>query len=219
MNAVRMKLQSEASYVRNTLAVEDAVPIIARGQPEAIVMIGTYSALAKFVQLVKTNTTLYPNAANILFLTVSFVGSEAYAPQLGSYYQNNIISQVVPGPTDRRYKLIRDYQAALQAAAPGTATSYVSLEGYLVGKFISMALKGAASLTRSSFVQNIYDYAKFYMGGITAGPFSDCTTDIQQYPINSDVCGCNSGLRQVWLVSRLFSCFHIVVCHSSEQYF
>src|SRR3989338_508063 len=111
------------------------------GQPEAIVMIGTYAALSKFVIQVKTNTTLYPNAASIVFLTVSFVGSEAFAQQLGNLYENVIITQVVPNPGNKTFKVVRDYLKALDATSPGTSSSYVSFEGYLIGQVVSMALR------------------------------------------------------------------------------
>jgi hypothetical protein len=164
-------------------------------------MIGTYAALSKFVILVKTNTTLYPNAANIIFLTVSFVGSEAFAQQLGNLYHNVIITQVVPNPGNKTFKVVRDYLKALDAASPGSASSYVSFEGYLIGSMVSMALRESYMQTRAGFLNTIYENEIFYLGGLVAGPYSDCNVDTQQYPPNSDVCGCNSGLRRIWTVS------------------
>ena len=95
MTALGLTLLSSGTYERNTLNVESAVTDISYGGPEAIVvcsflqcnftnsyqMIGTALPLAKFVGLVK-NSNLYKNRDSMVFITLSFVGSSAFAAAL-----------------------------------------------------------------------------------------------------------------------------------------
>jgi hypothetical protein len=74
MGFVGLKLVAQATFVRNTLDIEAGSDILAQRGPDvqAIVMIGTYAPLAKFVRYVKQKNGTYQfnNPDKILFLTV-----------------------------------------------------------------------------------------------------------------------------------------------------
>ena len=64
-------------YQRNTSAVKRAVHNLVSADPEAIIMIGAYSPVAKTITLAREDI-------DPVFATVSFVGSNALANELGA---------------------------------------------------------------------------------------------------------------------------------------
>ncbi len=129
-------------YERNTADVHAAVSEILRNlsNVRAVVMVPTYKAAAQFVMKLKDK------GANIIFTSVSFVGSNALAEeltQLGKgYAEGVIVTQVVPLP-DSKSTAVLHYQDLLQKYAPGEKPDFVSLEGYIAGALMVEALKRA----------------------------------------------------------------------------
>ncbi len=127
-------------YERNTADVHAAVSEILRNlsNVRAVVMVPTYKAAAQFVMKLKDK------GANIIFTSVSFVGSNALAEeltQLGKGYADGVIvTQVVPLP-DSKSTAVLHYQDLLQKYAPGEKPDFVSLEGYIAGALMVEALK------------------------------------------------------------------------------
>jgi ABC-type branched-subunit amino acid transport system substrate-binding protein len=126
-----------ARYTRNTLNVEDAVAALldAPIEPQAVIMVSSYAASAKFIRLAKRDMP------NLLFLIVSFGGGGALIRELGNDSDGVIVTQVVPSP-DSDLPLIRQYRKDLQRHQPGAAPDYVSLEGYIVARIFVEALRG-----------------------------------------------------------------------------
>ena len=75
-------------YVRNSSAVKRAAFDIVEADPEAVIMIGAYSPVARTIQL--TRQDIDP-----VFMTVSFVGSNALAQELGPEGAGVYVTQVV----------------------------------------------------------------------------------------------------------------------------
>lgn len=84
-----MKLVAEGTYARNTTAVKAALLDIRKADPDAVFMVGAYKPIAEFVKLAR-KLKMDPT-----FITISFVGSEALAAELGPDGASVIISQVV----------------------------------------------------------------------------------------------------------------------------
>nr|CAG4714127.1 unnamed protein product [Naegleria fowleri] len=192
VDRLKIPLCSSGTFTRNTLNVENAFYSIGSCNPEAIVLVGTYAPLAKFIKLVKniaflnhtnddnSNQTYgYRNADRIIFLTVSFVGSAALTEDLiktplpslqfgSNYYTDNvIITQVVPSPMDTSFPIVRSYQRAISQYSNQIRSSYtfIELEGYMVGKFIYNVFKNMVgqNLTRSNFIASSYfDFTSDY---------------------------------------------------------
>jgi ABC-type branched-subunit amino acid transport system substrate-binding protein len=98
------------SFERNTLAIEGGLAKIKDSRPEAIVMVGTYSPLAKFVKEAKR-----AGLTKTIFYTVSFVGPEAFAKELGTESENVIITTVVPPyETATPLPIVDEYLKALK---------------------------------------------------------------------------------------------------------
>ena len=128
-------------YTRNTLAVKSALLDLARGSPEAVVIIGAYQPVAELIKWARY-TGMDP-----IFMTVSFVGSNALALELGPATADGpggegvFVTQVVPFPTDDSVPIVASYLKALEAHGSGAVPSFVSLEGYMAGRLTIAVLE------------------------------------------------------------------------------
>eukprot|EP01126_Amoeba_proteus_P002056 TRINITY_DN10649_c0_g1_i1.p1 TRINITY_DN10649_c0_g1~~TRINITY_DN10649_c0_g1_i1.p1 ORF type:complete len:1013 (-),score=157.04 TRINITY_DN10649_c0_g1_i1:309-3347(-) len=182
--------ESWGVYPRNTVAVQAGLENITMGSPQAIVMIGTYTPLRIFIEKLRA----IPRFADCYFLTVSFVGAEAFATEL----QTNMIqprgrifvTQVVPSPHDTSVAVVKRYQNSLEAYKPGTVPTFGSLEGYLAGRMLAAILDSVTSpqVTVEDYENVIYNFTYFSLDGLLLGPFS--TTPGSE---------CNQALHYVWL--------------------
>ncbi len=157
----KMTLAAEGTYERNTTAVKGALLAIKKAEPDAVIMIGAYKPCAEFIKLARQIKL----AAT--FVNISFVGSDALAKELGPAGAGVVITQVVPFPQDGSIELVAKYQAALKAASPDAAPSFVSLEGYMVGRLFLAALsKTSGELTRRALLDTIAKTGSFDLGGV-----------------------------------------------------
>ncbi|THD48836.1 MAG: ABC transporter substrate-binding protein [Bradyrhizobium sp.] len=156
----QMQLAGEGTFERNTLAVKAALLAIKKAQPDAVIMISPYKPAAEFIKLarqIKLDAT---------FVNISFVGSNALAKELGPAGAGVVITQVVPFPNDASIPVVGRYQAALKASAPDAQPGFVSLEGYLVGRAIIVALeKVSGDLTRQAVVEAVQKAGTIDLGG------------------------------------------------------
>ena len=138
-------------YPRNTTAVKTALLDLERGNPEAIIMIGAYRPVAALIAWAR-HTGLDP-----IFMTVSFVGSNALAQELGPAGAGVYVTQVVPFPTDASLPVVEAYLSALRAYDPGIVPGFVSLEGYLAGRLAIAGLERCGrDVDRACFVEGMY---------------------------------------------------------------
>lgn len=147
LNARAMGLVSEGTYRRNTIAVKGALLSIRRGDPEAVIIIGTHLPAAAFIRWARKL------AMDPVFVNISFVGSNALVAELGREGEGVVITQVVPFPEDTTLPLVARYQSALAVVAPEAAPGFVSLEGYVVGRLAIATLQRVGpEPTRERFV-------------------------------------------------------------------
>ncbi|WP_144019098.1 ABC transporter substrate-binding protein [Paucidesulfovibrio gracilis] len=147
---------ARGSYIRGTQNVEEGLARIRDSEAEAVVMVGTYGACARFIR----------RAGELgfdpVFYNVSFVGAEALARRLGTNHaQKVIMSQVVP-PVPRGRQPLQssgvdvEYVRALQRFFPGEPASFAGLEGYLNARILVEGLRRAGPhLTREGFLDAI----------------------------------------------------------------
>ncbi len=137
-------------YPRNTLAVKTALLDLRRGNPEAVILVGAYEPVAAFIQWAR-RTGLDP-----VFITISFVGSDALARELGPDGAGVYVTQVVPFPYDPAVPIVEVYHRALDDYQPGAEPGFVSLEGYLAGRLAITGLEACGlELDRSCFLEQI----------------------------------------------------------------
>lgn len=136
-------------YQRNTTAVNTALHSIVAADPEAIIMIGAYAPVAKAIVFARQET-------DPVFMTVSFVGSNALVKELGPEAAGVYVTQVVPLPEDDSVPIVAAYHAALENYDANAVPGFVSLEGYLAGRLAITGLEMCgADVTRDCFVRAI----------------------------------------------------------------
>lgn len=141
-------------YTRNTLDVEDGLATILdpRHRPRAVIMVGTYKPCAKFIRLAKRHDL------KALFANVSFVGSADLKRELGEHADGVVITQVVPHWSGN-LPVLEEYRAS------GLESSYVSLEGFIVGRAYTEILKHSTDPDlRKGFVGAAESGALFDLG-------------------------------------------------------
>ena len=115
-----------------------------------MIIIGAYRPVAALVSWARY-TGLDP-----VFMTVSFVGSNALADELGPSGEGVFVTQVVPFPTDDTLPVVAAYHDALSAYAPDAVPGFVSLEGYLAGRLAIAGLERCGrELDRGCFLDGL----------------------------------------------------------------
>jgi len=125
------------TYPRNTMDIAQGMEQIKPAQPEAVVMVGTYAPLAEFVKRARADKW------KSQFLTVSFVGTEAFAKAAGKDGEGVIITQVVPPPIRKDLPGVSRYVTALKKYFPEANPNFVSLEGFVDAMVLVEGLKQA----------------------------------------------------------------------------
>ena len=137
-------------YPRNTAAVKTALLDLRQGNPQAVIMIGAYQPVSTLISWAKHT------GMDAVFLTVSFVGSNALAQALGNSGAGVVVTQVVPFPSNDSLPVVASYLNALSAVAPDAAPGFVSLEGYLAGRLAIEGLQRCgAELSRDCFLDSL----------------------------------------------------------------
>ena len=137
-------------YTRNTTAVKTALLDLSDGSPEAIIMIGAYQPVAELI------TWARHLGMDPVFLTVSFVGSNALAEELGSDGAGVYVTQVVPFPTDDSLPVTAAYLDALADYDATAIPGFVSFEGYLAGRLAIAGLEGCGrEVDRACFLDSL----------------------------------------------------------------
>ncbi len=150
-----MEPVSVGFYPRNTLAVKSALLRLRDAEPEAVIMVGAYQPVATFIAWAKRI-----GMEDVVFITISFVGSNALANFLGRDGENVFVTQVVPFPTDESVPIVQSYQNALRAYDSEASPGWVSLEGYLAGRLAIEAIRtcGRDNVTRECFYDSISSF-------------------------------------------------------------
>ena len=123
-------------FSRNTVAVKTALLDLKAVEPEAVIIIGPYQPTATFIKWAHRF-----GMESAVFMTLSFVGSNALAKELGAEGDGVLVTQVVPFPTGDTVPVSALYRAALKAYDPSITPGFISFEGYLGGRLAIYALQ------------------------------------------------------------------------------
>jgi ABC-type branched-subunit amino acid transport system substrate-binding protein len=138
------------TFPRNTLDVGPGIEAVRAGDPEAVVMVGPYAPLAEIVKRGKKS------GWNPIYLTVSFVGTEAFIKEAGAEGEGTVITQVVPPYTRVDLPTVVSYLTTLKKYFPGAQPNFVSFEGFVDGMVLAMGLRLAGrNLTREKLIEAI----------------------------------------------------------------
>ena len=161
-------------YPRNTTAVKTALLDLSEGHPEGIIMVGAYEPIAAFILWARETRLVEAE-----FITISFVGSNALAKELGPNGEGVFVTQVVPFPTDESLPVVASYLNALSEFDGKAAPGFVSLEGYLAGRLAIAGLELCGrEVSRDCFLDNLLNRGEFDIDGFPLG-YTDRTADNQ----------------------------------------
>ena len=169
-----MKPVSVGLYPRNTKAVKTALLDLSKGDPQGIIMVGAYSPIAEFIRWARVSALV-----DAEFITISFVGSNALAKELGPEGEGVFVTQVVPFPTDESLPIIESYTNALSAYDNIADPGFVSLEGYLAGRLAIEGLEQCGrDITRACFIFTLLNGGDFDIDGFPLS-YTDKSRDNQ----------------------------------------
>jgi len=141
-----LEIMAEGTYERNTENIDAGLATLKSYNPEAIIMVGTYKAMAAFIK------KAVAQGFKPVFLNVSFVGTAALVKELAGAGGDVIISQVMPSPHDSPLPLVHQYRQDMHAAGHPDL-DYTDLEGYVDAVvFVEVLKKVTGPLTRESFI-------------------------------------------------------------------
>lgn len=96
---------------------------------------------------------------------VSFVDSKGLVRDLGPLAQGLVFAQIVPLPTRRTLRIVKDYQSDYAARFPNAPLSFTSLEGYIAARTLAEGLRRAGpAATRESLVRALESIQDFDLG-------------------------------------------------------
>jgi ABC-type branched-subunit amino acid transport system substrate-binding protein len=158
-----LKIAGSGSVDRNSSDVKEALAILTKVAPEAMICNAAVKPFGEFVrQMRKAGVTSQ-------FLTVSFVGSPI-VKELGAESAGVIMSQVVPLPTKKSIPIVSEYQSALAATGSKAGLSFNGLEGFITAKvFVEGLKKTGKDITRQKFVKAVESIAELDLGGYFVG--------------------------------------------------
>ena len=156
-----MSLTATAVYRRNTMAVKTGVLDLMRDRPQAVIVIGAYEPVAATIAWSRHM------GFDPVFMTISFVGSNALAGELGDRGSRVFVTQVVPLPT-ADLAIVRTYRQALGEFDAAASPGFVSLEGYLAGRLAIAGLEAAGEdVDRERFLNALRRLGAFDIDGFS----------------------------------------------------
>ena len=160
MNAIDKSLVGIGTYPRNTLAVKTALLDIRETNPQAVVIIGAYAPTAELILWAKKIDL------DAVFITISFVGSQALADALGAQGTGVYVTQVVPTHGSCTLVICGEYEQALHAFDQDLKPGFVSLEGYLAGRMTIDLLEAVGpDVTQDKFMALVRSGGLTDLGG------------------------------------------------------
>jgi branched-chain amino acid transport system substrate-binding protein len=163
----KLEVVATGTFERNTLDIDEAVKTVAAATPDVVFIVGPYKPVAA------TTRALKSAAANAKVCTLSFVGTESLLADLQNDGDGMVVSQVVPFPWDDSVPVVKSYLEDMKASGNDDEIGFISLEGYIVGKFfVDAASKVTGDFTGEAFVKTVQTAGKFNIGGfnLTFGP-------------------------------------------------
>ena len=171
---------------------------VAANKPQALVFFST----ATFVTSFLTAISEINGTKDIFYVLSSFTPATyiTYLREKGLDPTHFYQTQIVPHPLSRASNMSIRYRAAMQSfeGATNAVFDYVSLEGYVLGRFLIDALWRTKTLTKEGLLDAIYSTRMFTLDELLAGPFSNtCDSSATSLSGRSSLCNCNQGLRFV----------------------
>ncbi len=146
-----LTLSGEGTYERNTVAITKGLEQITKSSPDAVIVVGQYTASAAFIEAAKKT-----EIRNIYFLNISFVASDKLNALLGEDAEGAICSQVVPDLANEQNPLTKEFVAKYQETYEQDTPNREAFEGYISAiVFVEGLRRAGEDLTREGFINAI----------------------------------------------------------------
>lgn len=132
---------------------------LARANPDALLALANNLPLTALTREARKLGNTTP------FWIVSFVDSKLMVQELGSDATGQVFAQVVPLPTKRRARIVKDYQRDYRANFPSAQFSFTSFEGYIGARILAEGLrKAGANPSRERLVKGLEGIGNMDLG-------------------------------------------------------
>lgn len=159
VKAHNVALLAQAPLEVDGSKMADAVAVVARQSPQAIVVISAGKPSVDFVDA-------YLNAGHrSTFYMLSAISNAQLVQALGERARGVVVSQVVPSPWNLSMPISREFQGLAKARGL-TEFTFSQMEGFIAARFLVEALQRAgAKPTRASLVQAMESMKSVSLGG------------------------------------------------------
>jgi len=146
-----LPILARSTFSRNTHAVHASLFTLAKADLDAILVVGSYPVNSLIVNLADALGHEY------VIANLSFVGSQALRDGIEHPSERILVTEVMPDPQDLTRSLVQRFRAAMVAQHAADEvdhlTDAVSLEGYVLGRFVIDVLERMdGELTRERFL-------------------------------------------------------------------
>ncbi|HYS74935.1 MAG TPA: ABC transporter substrate-binding protein [Burkholderiales bacterium] len=143
----------------NSVDVAKAVAVIAKAEPQAVIMYTLFKPAVEFVRQMKKA------GANPTFIALSPVGTNGLVKELGPDSRGIVVSQTVPYPWSPITPVVKEYLNILKEN-PQTPVGFSTMEAYLAAKVLVEGLRRAGKdLTRDKLIRMMESMKSYDAGG------------------------------------------------------
>ena len=151
---------STAAVTRTQTDFAKEVAAVGKSAPDVVILTTLYKTSADFIKGMKKA------GVGTQFVSTSFAGSTALANSLGADGLGVAMAQVVPSYLKRSVPVVKEYQAAMEAAFGKKEYSYTSLESYIAAKVLVEGLRRAGPQpTREKLLAALDTVSNYDVGG------------------------------------------------------
>ena len=149
-----------ASVTRTQTDFAKELATVGTSNPDVVILTTLYKTSSDFIKGMKKQ------GVGAQFVSTSFAGSTALANSLGADGLGVAMSQVVPSYLKRSVPVVKEYQAAMEAAYGKKEFSYTSLESYIAAKMLVEGLRRAGPQpTREKLLAALDTVSNYDVGG------------------------------------------------------
>jgi ABC-type branched-subunit amino acid transport system substrate-binding protein len=149
-----------AAVTRTQTDFTKELAAVGKSNPDVVILTTLYKTSADFIKGMKKA------GVGTQFVSTSFAGSTALANSLGADGLGVAMSQVTPSYLKRSTPVVKEYQAAMEAAYGKKEFSYTSLESYIAAKVLVEGLRRAGPQpTREKLLAALDTVSNYDVGG------------------------------------------------------
>jgi ABC-type branched-subunit amino acid transport system substrate-binding protein len=149
-----------AAVTRSQTDFAKDIAAVGKAAPDVVILTTLYKTSSDFIKGMKKA------GVGTQFVSTSFAGSTALANSLGADGLGVAMAQVVPSYLKRSTPVVKEYQAAMEAAFGKKDYSYTSLESYIAAKVLVEGLRRAGPQpTREKLLAALDTVSNYDVGG------------------------------------------------------